>query len=98
MIESRAIVVDQTIMRWKKNLAQLARKGLVMRARFFHLLLVMVVFLFLSACTFGFDPNGPSLPTGGSVGNGNTGGSVPAGEDASVNYVIDGDTIDVTMS
>src|SRR5689334_12529429 len=59
---------------------------------------LLIALLFLSACTFGFDPNGSSLPTGGSSGNGNTGGSVPAGEDATVNYVVDGDTIDVNMN
>ena len=69
---------------------------MVMRARFLHLLLVTATLLFLSACTFGFDPNAAPLPTGGS--NGNTGGNVPAGEDATVNYVVDGDTIDVNMN
>jgi endonuclease YncB( thermonuclease family) len=76
-----------------------SRKGTVMRTRFSpHIaaLLVTAMLIFLSACTFGFDPNGTSLPTGGSGGN--TGGNAPAGEDATVNSIIDGDTIDVTMN
>ena len=67
--------------------------------RLLHCLALCILFsafLLLAACTFGFDPNAPPLPTGGSGGN--TGGNAPAGEDATVNFVVDGDTIDVTMN
>ncbi|MEO8606930.1 MAG: thermonuclease family protein [Chloroflexota bacterium] len=86
-------------MRQVVNKRKSAWKGMVMRARFLSLfaaLLITAMLLFLSACTFGFDPNGSSLPIGGS--NGSTSGNVPAGEDATVNYVVDGDTIDVSMN
>jgi endonuclease YncB( thermonuclease family) len=66
-----------------------------MRARFLSLIFYGLL-LTLTGCMFGFDPNGAPLPTGGSSGN--SGEGAPAGDDATVNYVIDGDTIDVTMN
>jgi endonuclease YncB( thermonuclease family) len=50
--------------------------------------------ILLAGCTFGFDPNTTTPIAGVSTG----GGSVPAGEDGTVNFVIDGDTIDVTIN
>jgi endonuclease YncB( thermonuclease family) len=59
---------------------------------------LLVTLVLLAGCTFGFDPNSPGLPTGGSSGGGGSSGNVPAGEDATVNRIIDGDTIDVTLN
>ncbi|MBL8161777.1 MAG: thermonuclease family protein [Anaerolineae bacterium] len=65
-----------------------------MMGRRFSLLGIVLVVL-LAGCTFGFDPNTTTPIAGGTTGGG---GSVPAGEDATVNFVIDGDTIDVTIN
>ncbi len=70
---------------------------MVMRNRFYYFtpgILLMLVIFFLVGCTFGFDPNVPPATGGGSGNNGN----VPAGEDAVVTRVVDGDTIDVTLN
>jgi endonuclease YncB( thermonuclease family) len=54
-----------------------------------------VLLLASLACTFGFDPNSQPLVT---PGGGGGGGSMPAGEDAQVVRVVDGDTIDVILN
>lgn len=71
-------------------------KGKVMRNRSFYVIPGILFLFLLSACTFGFDPNVPPA-TGGGGGTG-SGGNVPAGEDAVVTRVVDGDTIDVTIN
>jgi endonuclease YncB( thermonuclease family) len=51
---------------------------------------------FLTACTFGFDPNAPPIIT---IATSTPGGNAPqGGETASVVRVIDGDTIDVNLN
>ncbi|MBZ0276372.1 MAG: thermonuclease family protein [Anaerolineae bacterium] len=52
--------------------------------------LILIAAVLLAACTFGFDPDAtvPGVTTGGA----------PAGEDARVTRIIDGDTIDVDMN
>jgi endonuclease YncB( thermonuclease family) len=56
------------------------------------LLPLLMLALAALACTFGFDPNAPSIITPGS------GGNMPAGEDAIVTRIVDGDTINVTIN
>jgi len=57
------------------------------------LLSICLIALLLSACTFGFDPNVPPATS-----NPGGGGNAPAGQDAVVTRVVDGDTIDVTIN
>jgi micrococcal nuclease len=56
------------------------------------LLVAAMLALSTLACTFGFDPGAAPIITPGS------GGNMPAGEDALVTNVVDGDTIDVTLN
>lgn len=58
------------------------------------LLAIVALALAAAACTFGFDPSTTTPIAGAGTG----GGSMPAGEDAVVTLVIDGDTIEVTLN
>lgn len=60
--------------------------------RLYPLLVLALLASATLACTFGFDPNAAPIITPG------TGGNMPAGDDALVTSVVDGDTIDVTLN
>ncbi len=57
------------------------------------LVLCLLSFLSLAACTFGFEPTGTTPGAGVTPG-----ASVPAGDTGTVTQIIDGDTIDVRVN